>query len=358
PAKIFGIAQDITKRKQVELALQDRETLYRALFEQANDGVILHDALTGRTVAANQAIADLLECKVEDFVGKLYTDGIKANEIADIQTQWQFTLKKGYYPTYERLVQTLKGQSRYLETSAHVIYDDHNTPRYVQTILRDITRRKKAEQQLQTALEEKEILLKEIHHRVKNNLQVISSLLYLQSQKIKDRHLEELFRESRNRVAAMALVHEHLYQSNNFAQVDFGSYANTLILALFDSYGIDTTQIQFEVESDGTTLDIHSAIPCGLLISEIISNSLKYAFPHQNGKVTLTLRTSEARHHLWIQDDGVGMPPVSHQRPGSLGLQLIERLTAQIGGTLERQGPPGTVHHIVFQTIEKGSHQN
>ncbi|HNB54751.1 MAG TPA: histidine kinase dimerization/phosphoacceptor domain -containing protein, partial [Anaerolineales bacterium] len=211
----------------------------------------------------------------------------------------------------------------------------------------DVTEQKKAEAQLRVSLQEKEILLKEIHHRVKNNLQVISSLLYLQSQKIKDERFIDLFRESQNRVAAMALVHEQLYQSNNFAEVNFGRYIRTLASSLFDSYGVDSSQIALGIHTDGSTLDVHTAIPCGLLLSEILSNALKYAFPEaRRGRITINFYEEENMCHLWVADDGIGMPAPSHIRAGSLGLQLIDRLVAQIGGTMERNGTPGTSYHI------------
>lgn len=216
-------------------------------------------------------------------------------------------------------------------------------------LARDITLRKQAEQELRLSLVEKEILLKEIHHRVKNNLQVISSLLYLQSQKIKDENQLELFRESQNRVAAMALVHEQLYQSNDFAEVDFGKYVRTLVQTLFDSYGVDEHRITYIIETDGTTLNINIAIPCGLMVSEMVSNALKYAFRAKpTGQITITLHKHEAMYHLWVKDNGVGIADGLQLRPGSLGLRLIEQLTTQIGGKITRMGPPGTTYLVEF----------
>ncbi|HNB54602.1 MAG TPA: histidine kinase dimerization/phosphoacceptor domain -containing protein, partial [Anaerolineales bacterium] len=268
------------------------------------------------------------------------------------RTRWQQTLDEGFLPPYERRLVTHQGNIRNFEITTTVIYESENQkPRFIQAVLRDITDRKIAEKQLQISLQEKEILLKEIHHRVKNNLQVISSLLYLQAQKIKDENLLELFRESQNRVAAMALVHEQLYQSNNFAQVNFGTYLHTLITSLFESYGAEERQIKLALEADDSTLDVHMAIPCGLLVSEIVSNALKYAFPTDNpGQITVQFGKTGQTYHLLVQDNGIGLPHPHLMRPGSLGLQLIDRLVAQISGTLKRTSPPGTTYSIQFPT--------
>ncbi len=351
---VFGVVQDITSRQQTEQALRENEELYRALFEQSYDGVILHHVITGEAVAANQAMADMLECEITDLIGVGVTYGSLPEEVQDSQEQWRRTLAEGYLPRYERRLITRTGKVRYFEVTPSVIYNSSSgTPRLIQVVLRDITERFQAQKQIQAALLEKEILLKEIHHRVKNNLQVISSLLYLQSLKITDESMLELFRESRNRVAAMGLVHEQLYRTDNFAKVDFGLYARTLAESLLESYGVTDVQISLSVVTDKTSLDINIAIPCGLLVSEIISNALKYAFPNgQSGQIAIHLHTENQVCHLRVSDDGLGMPENSQIRPGSLGLQLIDRLVAQIGGTLTRGGPPGTTYHIQFPLVE------
>ncbi|HNB52804.1 MAG TPA: histidine kinase dimerization/phosphoacceptor domain -containing protein, partial [Anaerolineales bacterium] len=349
PLRIFGMSQDITKIKETEQALQEREILYRTLFEQASDGVILHDALTGKATAANQAYTNMMECEISDVLGTGIAEGVPSDEVEDSITRWHQILQAGHLSPYERRVITHQGHMKYFEITASTIYDlSSGSPHLIQAVVRDVTHRKQAEEQLQAALQEKEILLKEIHHRVKNNLQVISSLLYLQSLKITEPSMLELFRESRNRVAAMALVHEQLYQSENFARVDFSTYVRALVTSLYESYGVTDTEIPLKIETDGTALDVHTAIPCGLLISEMVSNALKYAFPDGHGQIAISLRSDGKAHHLTVQDSGIGIPEDSVVRAGAMGLQLIERLTLQIGGTLQRSGPPGTMYHIQF----------
>lgn len=355
PISLSGTVRDITERKKAEFALQVSEQQYRALFEQSYDGVILHDVATGTVLTANQALADMLSCEVSDLVGTSYLDDVHPDELADAQKRWSRVLVDGHLAPYERRLITHNGEHRYFEITASTIYDTlTRVPRFVQVVLRDITERKQIERQMQVALMEKEILLKEIHHRVKNNLQVVSSLLYLQSQKINDPGLRELFRESQNRVQAMALVHEQLYQSEDFARVDFGAYLRMLISTLFEAYGTDQARISLEIFTDGAHLDVHTAIPCGLMVSEMISNSLKYAFPDNNlGEITVSLRLEDEDYCLIVQDNGIGFNPNTPVRPGSLGLQLVDRLVAQIGGKLNRTGPPGVVNQVNFPQAGK-----
>lgn len=347
--QIFGMTQDITQLRRAQRALEERETLYRALFEQSSDGVVIHRAITGEAITANQAMADMMECEIADIIGTGMTEGVIPEDQADTQAKWQQIIVDGHLEPYERRLITRKGNLRYFEIAASTIYDSHtDTPRFIQAVLRDITERKQTETQIQAALQEKEILLKEIHHRVKNNLQVISSLLYLQSIKIEDESMLELFRESRNRVSAMALVHEQLYQSENFARVDFGTYLRALVGSLFESYGATEGEIKLSIETDGATLDVHTAIPCGLLVSEMVSNALKYAFPNGYGLIGITLFSNADGYLLRVSDDGVGLPEASAIRSGALGMQLIDRLVAQLGGKLSLSGPPGTAYTIWF----------
>lgn len=354
PVTLSGTVRDITERKKAELALLVSEQQYRSLFEQSSDGVILHDVATGTVLAANQALADMLACEVSDLIGTSFADDVHPDEVSDAHKRWNSVLANGHLDPYERRLITHKGEARYFEITGSTINDTvTNKPRFVQVVLRDITERKQIEHQMRAALQEKEILLKEIHHRVKNNLQVVSSLLYLQSQRIPDDNLRELFHESQNRVRAMALVHEQLYQSDNFAQVDFGAYLHTLIDSLFASYGTDETQIVLNLHTNGTLLDVHTAIPCGLMVSEMVSNALKYAFPNnQHGEIAVSMRLEGDLYQLCVKDNGVGIDLNAPIRPGSLGLQLIDRLVDQVSGTLVRTGPPGVINLVQIPRTE------
>ncbi len=214
---------------------------------------------------------------------------------------------------------------------------------------RDITARKQAEERIKTSLKEKEVLLKEIHHRVKNNLQIISSLLNLQSGYIQDKHAGEMFKESRNRVKSMALIHEKLYQSKDLARIDFADYIRHLTAHLLRSYSVHSPTVNLKVNVDKVLLDIDTALPCGLIINELVSNALKHAFPTgKAGEICVDLhKDQEGKLVLVVGDNGTGLPPeFDFRHTESLGLQLVSTLTDQLEGTLELDQSQGTTFKL------------
>jgi PAS domain S-box-containing protein len=219
-------------------------------------------------------------------------------------------------------------------------------------ILRDITERKREEEKIRASLREKEILLKEIHHRVKNNLQIISSLLNLQSAHIRDPHALEVFKEGQGRVRSMALIHEKLYQSEDLARVDFSEYIRNLAAYLFRSYEVHAGAVRLGVEAEDVLLGVDTAIPCGLIINELVSNSLKHAFPGGTGG-SINIRLRPAGHErltLTVADDGVGLPEGFDVRDTpSLGLQLVNTLARQLGGEVSVNGGAGAEFSITFR---------
>jgi len=219
-------------------------------------------------------------------------------------------------------------------------------------ILRDITARKIADEAIRASLREKEVLLKEIHHRVKNNLQVVSSLLGLQSRTMEDVATRRKFQESQNRVHSMALVHESLYQSENLSEIDFPAYIDQLASHLFRSYGVDSQRVQIAASIDHLRLTMDTAIPCGLIINELVSNSLKYAFPNgRTGNISIQMRQGDCQIRLEVADDGVGLPEgVSFSSTKSLGLRLVRTLADQLGATLEMKSDGGTRIVLTFQS--------
>jgi two-component sensor histidine kinase len=225
-----------------------------------------------------------------------------------------------------------------------------------QTIFLDITVRKQAEQQIRASLQEKEILLKEIHHRVKNNLQVISSLLDLQADYVEDPQLLQVFQDSQHRVRSMALVHEKLYQSQNLADIKTEDYVQNLVQYLFSAYNNRPNTIRLIINVDNITLDIYKAVPCGLIISELVSNTLKYAFPEtsvqsfHNAELQIQLRVrSDEQLILTVSDNGVGLPSdLDWQNASSLGLRLVWMLTQQLQGVLEVNTDSGTTFKVTF----------
>lgn len=210
---------------------------------------------------------------------------------------------------------------------------------------------KKAKEQIKGSLQEKEVLLKEIHHRVKNNLQVISSLLNLQLGYIEDKHGIEIFKESQNRVKSMALIHEKLYESKDLSRIDFAEYIRSLTASLFRSYGVSPGAITLKINGDDVLLGIDTAIPCALIINELISNSLKHAFPaRKEGKIRITLRSdNDDKFTLIISDNGVGFSKdLDFRNTETLGLQLVMTLVQQLKGTIELDRSSGTEFKITF----------
>jgi PAS domain S-box-containing protein len=217
----------------------------------------------------------------------------------------------------------------------------------VQALQAEIAERKRVEQRMLSSLQEKEVLLKEIHHRVKNNLQIISSLLSLQSE-ISGQDQARTFRESQDRIRSMALIHEKLYQARDISRVDFAEYVRSLTSYLCRSY-VTGPGIELDVEIDGISLDIDKAIPCGLIINELVSNSLKYAFPDRPGQICIRLTGCGNGYTLVVEDNGTGLPSgLDFRNTPSLGLQLVNTLVGQLEGTIELTRDNGTTFTITF----------
>ena len=211
---------------------------------------------------------------------------------------------------------------------------------------------KRMEEQIKASLKEKEVLLREIHHRVKNNMQVISSLLRLQSEYIKDKKYIEMLKESQNRIRSMAFIHEKLYQSKDLANIDFNRYIKSLTDDLFRSYGVSTDKIALKMDIESVSLGVDAAIPCGLIINELVSNSLKHAFPGgREGEIKIVLRRTDGKEiELLVSDDGVGIPEdLDFRNTESLGLQLVTGLSEdQLQGKIELNRAKGTEFRIRF----------
>jgi two-component sensor histidine kinase len=216
----------------------------------------------------------------------------------------------------------------------------------------EIVERMRVEDKLRESLKEKEVLLKEIHHRVKNNLQVISSLLYLQSKKIQDKPALNMFVESQNRIRSMALIHEKLYKSQDMVNIDFSEYIRSLIGHLANSYGTQLKNVRIKVNIDNVLLSIEKGIPCGLIINELVTNALKYAFPDgQKGEIVIEIvRNRNQSIVLSVADNGVGFPEtVDIYKSETLGLQLVKNLTLQLKGKIEMHKGEGAKFLVTFE---------
>jgi two-component system, sensor histidine kinase PdtaS len=251
------------------------------------------------------------------------------------------------------------GTTRHLLSYGKPLMDEQSHPRGAVHVLVDITERKRVEEQLHRSLAEKEVLLREIHHRVKNNLQVISSLINLQSAGLTDEKMRDEFNNVRDRVRSMALIHEKMYQTSNLAQLNFADYAADLLGSLWRSHGKLAEKVRLNLEVAPVSLSIKTAVPCGLILNELAGNALKHAFPNGcDGEVTVSME-----HHpsadtvcLRVRDNGVGLPAiVDWRQPSSLGLRLVRLLAAQLHGTVETGSGPGAEFHITFPLNEAQS---
>jgi PAS domain S-box-containing protein len=217
----------------------------------------------------------------------------------------------------------------------------------------DVTERRKAEEQIRASLIEKETLLKEVHHRVKNNMQVISSLLRLQAGIVKDKDTAMLLRDSQNRIQSMALVYNKLYQSQNLASINMNDYINELTAGLIKSYAFNPDRVKVSIVSSEVYLAVDTAIPCGLAINELITNSLKYAFPENRiGQIALLLKEDANQElELTVSDNGVGIPDgIDLVHNNTLGLKLVANLVQnQLGGKIELDRSQGTTFKITFR---------
>jgi two-component sensor histidine kinase len=237
-----------------------------------------------------------------------------------------------------------------IELWTSVVRDDSGEPLALVGVARDITERKRTEQQITASLREKEALLKEVHHRVKNNLQVISSILSLQAEQATGRDILAILRESQNRIRSMALVHEELYQSEGLSSLDIGDYIRRLGNALLLSYPVGESIITLDVDVGDVHIPVDEAAPCGLIINELVSNALKYAFVgRKRGKLSLSFHRTGNEYALRVADNGVGFPKgLDFRHTDSLGLQLVDALAQQLQGTLTMERRRGTTFTLTF----------
>ena len=242
------------------------------------------------------------------------------------------------------------------------VHDEAGHLHGVVKVLRDETERQKTDQALRASLAEKEALLKEIHHRVKNNLQVIVSLLSLQADQITDSAALEMFRDTQSRVRSIARIHETLYSSEDLAEIEFGEYTRVLVQDLFDFYSVSKDRLRYHLQLEDIAVSITQAIPLGLVLNELVVNCLKHAFPNaQTGMIRVSLRyvkedlragqmLDDASGELCVQDNGVGLPPdFNLEHAGSMGLYLVRILTRQLRATLNWESSQGRGTRICLQ---------
>ncbi len=252
----------------------------------------------------------------------------------------------------ESRLKTAEGKYIWIETTGKPVVDENGFRGFIYSG-RDITEQKKSAEYIKKSLEEKEALLREIHHRVNNNLQVISSLLSLQSDNVRDPRDHELFVESQNRVRTMAMIHEKLYQSDKFNSINFRDYLKTLINRLIYDYSQDMGNIDLDLDIENVELNIETSVPCGLIINELVSNSLKHAFPQgRNGKIIVKFHKIKDKYVLMVGDNGIGSLKKSVlESSKKLGFNLVKSLIKQLDASLEILESEGTLYRITFDEL-------
>ena len=374
----LNFMSDVTKRKMAEQLLIKSEKNYRSLIESSSDGIAIHNG--EKFLYVNQTFFKIFGCpKASEFKKIHPVELIQSPEYVKINKERLRKVKNGIKVPFMEfpLKSPFNGKIIKLETKP-ILFND-NGEKVFQIILRDmsaerklikeqirvklakesnlklkkeINSRQKAEEKLKESLKEKEILFKEVHHRVKNNMQVISSILNLQSHSIKDAKIRRLFEESHDRIKSMALVHENLYKTKNLNKIDFDDYIKTLISNLFRTYGVNDS-ISLEIKKSNIYLSLEVGIPCGLIINELISNSVKHAFKNKNKNknsiFVKLIKLPDSKLQLTVKDNGIGIDSsIDIYNTKSMGLQLVTTLIEQINGKIELDNKKGTKFVITF----------
>lgn len=288
---------------------------------------------------------DTFEPTFENFV-----DMLPSGEQEKVEKIIDQILKGNHWEEVELKVEKPDGSMVYIQERGEVHYDNEGNPVEVSGTMQDVTARRENEEQLKTALKEKEVLLAEVHHRVKNNLAIINSLLQLEIFNTENEKLKDILSESQMRIHSMALIHETLYSWGDFANISFGRYIKKLTTSLLETFPEKSQHIDINLHTEDVPLNINQAIPCALLLNELITNSFKHAFPNsQTGTVSVKLQENDQTIDLRISDNGVGFDVASAlDNTNTLGLTLVKKLINQIDGDVEIDAQNGTSFHITF----------
>ncbi len=352
--EVQSVGRDVTDLKLAEQALRRSEERLQLALEASGDGIWDWNIVTNEIYYSPQYFQmlgyhpDELPHTVDTWTALMHPDDLP----------WVLELLDRHFANpavcyeFDYRLRTKTGDWKWVADYGKVVARDATgKPLRMIGTHRDVSDRKHAQDRIAASLQEKEVLLKEIHHRVKNNLQIVDGLLKMQSRRSTDPQASAVLRDSQSRIASIALVHEKLYRSEDLANIDFGQYLRDLTIHLFESYNVSSDRIQLRNRVNGVHLEIETAIPCGLIVNELVSNSLKYAFPaDRSGSIVIDLRQIAVDHFtLIVEDDGIGLPPTFNiHQTRSLGMTLIQGLVEQLEGTLAIATSPGTKFTISF----------
>ena len=340
---VQDIQDDTFKLKQTLLG---SERGWELTFDAIPDLITILDR-NHRVVKVNKAMAERLKKSPDACTGIVCYKVIHECDTPPENCPHEKLLKDGFEHVAEVEEKNLGG---YFIVTASPIKDNNGNVLGSIHIAHDITKRKEMEEKLEKTLKEKDTLMKEIHHRTKNNLMVISSLLSLQSRYIKDENTQSIFKESQNRTKSMAMVHEKLYRSGDLEHLNFTEYIETLSNDLYNNYTLDKNLIKLVLDVDELTLDVEISIPLALILNELLTNSLKHAFPDgMGGKIIVELKKYDGKYKLSVSDNGIGFPEeLDYHNTDTLGMLIINSLTDQIDGELKLKINNGTKFTLTF----------
>jgi len=297
----------------------------------------------------NQAAVESLGFSRSDLKGRLLDELLLGDTPLPSPDDTVFR-RTGSVTQIERRILTRNGSELPVLVSRSLLRGSSADAPDIVCVAQDISARKQAEEQLRNSLREKEVLLREIHHRVKNNLQVIAALLHVQEKKVEDEAARNLFAESQDRIRSMAFIHERLYQSDDLSQVKFGAYLDRLTEHLYRSHGVALREVQCTLEADEAVLSVDRAIPAGLIVNELVTNALEHAFPGEaGGSITVSFETEHDTGTLIVKDDGVGVEDEAVlECEKTLGLRLVKGLVRQLRGEIDIEGQGGLTCTVTF----------
>lgn len=350
------LRRQMAERMEFERALAESEERFRQLVENVREVFFVRDMQNGAFQYISPAYADVwgrscasVYARPESFLSTVHA----ADQPAALEA-YELLVQAGKPFDEEFRVVRPDNSIRWVHCRAFPVEDQLGIPYRIVGIADDVTHRKRADEKLRSSLREKEILLKEVHHRVKNNLQLVSSLLNLQAGYIRTPEDKELFLESQNRIQSMTLVHEELYRSDDLACVDFCEYLPKLTHKLIAAFAVGKL-INLTTDIQPVFFPVDTAIPCGLIINELFSNALKHAFPgREEGNVHLSVQRYERIVRITVQDDGIGFPlDYDPATARSLGMQLVHSLVDQLGAFLDITVEQGTTFTISFNMSDR-----
>ena len=347
-----------SKVKHSTVTLPEKEKLFQSLFEQAGIGMAIAD-LKGKFVTLNQSFCQIFGYEEQELQGKTFGDLSLPTTNGEEQLFSPSFLEdkdknQNTTNSLERLYLHKEGYSIWSKVTISLVRDEFGYPQYYLAVVEDIGDRKQSEAILQASLEEKVLLMKEMHHRIKNNLHMLHSLLEMQCRKVKDKKNKNIILSSQKHLQVIALIHEKLYQSDTITKINFAELSKELVANFLAIASVNFSFVELDIDIQPLQLNVKKAIPCSLILNELLTNSFQHAFPDlRPGKIWVKFyQDGEGKVHLNFKDNGVGLPKDFYwDRISSFGMKLIHMLAKQLDGKLEIHSDCGTEFHLTFTTL-------